>query len=78
MRKPIGNNAAKVSNSYAVRGKGGSPARDSNYWKWDPFKRELTYKSQSSISGSCSYKTYKYVDPQNGPKPVQAWVIKRN
>ena len=54
------------------REKGGSPAKDSDYWKWDPFRNEVTYKSKSSISRSCSYKTYKYVDPQNGPKPTQA------
>ena len=78
VRRPIVQNVAKTSNSYATKGKGGSPTKDLDYWKWEPFKNELTYKSQSSISGSCYYKTYKYVNPQNRPKPAQAWVIKRN
>ena len=66
-----------MSHSYAVKGNGGNAVKASTCWNWDPFKNELTYKSQNN-SGSCSYKTYKYVDPQGGPKTAQAWVLKRN
>ncbi|PWA94003.1 hypothetical protein CTI12_AA064530 [Artemisia annua] len=67
------NNNGHFARECTVKDKRRSPSRDSDYWKWDPFKRELTYKSISSIDGSFSYKTYKYVDPQTGPKPAQAW-----
>ena len=78
VRRPNVNNAAKMSNSHAVKSKGGSAVKDLDCWKWDPFKSELTYMSQRSICGSCSYNTYKYVDPQGRPKPVQTWVLKRS
>ena len=57
---------------------GGSADNFSDCWAWNPFKNEFTYKSKHGFTGASSYKTYKYVAPQKGLKPTQAWVAKKN
>ncbi|GJR76150.1 putative ribonuclease H-like domain-containing protein [Tanacetum coccineum] len=50
-----------------VKGNQGNAVKSSACWSWDYKLNEFTYRSKNS-SGSCSYKTFKFVDPQGRPK----------
>ncbi|GKD93170.1 hypothetical protein Tco_1373007, partial [Tanacetum coccineum] len=71
------NSARKQAVGQSVKGNKGNAVKSSACWTWDYKRNEFTYQSKNN-SGSCSYKTFEFIDPQGRPKSEMAWVPKRN
>ncbi|GKA58396.1 hypothetical protein Tco_0757584, partial [Tanacetum coccineum] len=71
--RPIVENTAKMSDSNAVKGKWGTAVKTSAGYTWRKTRPNFNYNSGSNFVSSVNVK-----GPQGRPKPVKAWVPKRN
>ncbi|GJS60752.1 hypothetical protein Tco_0655536 [Tanacetum coccineum] len=73
VRRPIDRNTTKMSYFNAVKGKRGTAVKTSTGYNWRNFS-----PNSNCDSGPTFIRTVITKGPQGRPKPVQAWVPKRN